>query len=179
MLWMLLGCEPLVVSVAFEAYVDSVEGYLLGVGIDDEGVTATGSFWYDANAGDQSGDDEHYGLYNRGDLGGFELEVQGVVVTGSNSPAIEVWDTISDHLYYLDGRDPPMLGSVAQPATGVLAVDGVDEAALTLRLSFLDKLGTALDGDGLPDPFSFDVDAAKGLQIDDGDNRVWLKFSEL
>lgn len=179
MLWILLACDPVVVAVDFEAVLEGVDGLPWGISADQVGATATGSFWYDATTGDQSGADEAYGLYNAGGMGGFSLELEGVVVEGSNTPAVETWNTTGDHFYFIDGDDPPMLGLYEDAQTGVLTVDGEEDPALTLRLSFLDETGTAVDDDGLHDPFPFTVEAERGLSLETEGGSVWLELTAL
>ena len=179
MLWLLLACDPVIVEVTFEAELEGIDGLPWGLTADQLGAPATGSFWYDATTGDQSGEDEHYGLFNSGGLGGFTLELEGVVFEGSDSPAIEAWDTTAAHWYFVHGYDPPLLGISVEAQTGSMSVDGVEDAALVLTLGFIDDDGQSLADDGLPDPFPFEAEDERGLSLMAGGQGIWLELTSL
>ena len=176
------------ITVNYEATVTTVSGTPFGLS-PAVGTVARGFFTYNTDTPDTLPGDPQRGNYPHVLGGGaFRAELPGLVVTGSDTPLVEIFRTRTppplsinaDSFFYRDGP----------PGGGVLSRNGTPDPGISLLINIATGVNTGLppvfSSDALPDPFppAFSPPFLPGaffttFTLSDGGGTLQLRFTSV
>lgn len=152
-MFLLLACaatEPELVTLSFTVEAATISGNPLGLDDNSRSATGSGTMAYDLHTDDSAWDDESRGEYQHTRSSVFQLDFEGLSISGSTSANVEIQDLDPDTFRFEDGV-PFIADQDGLP--GPMSVDGQERPDVELWFSMTEEAGTAFDSDALPEVF--------------------------
>ena len=178
-MFLLLACtssEPELVTLSFTVEAATIRGTPFGLDDSSRSAMGSGRMAYDLRTDDALWEDERRGGYQHTTSSVFELDFDGLHVSGSGSANVEIEDLDPDTFRFEDGV---AFIADADGLPGPMRVQGEERQDVELWFAMTDADGAAFDSDALPQVFPqvlLDPEQPHTFSLDDDGGTVLFQL---